>query len=59
MSSINKTIEPLGTPRESPLIASADFPPGWQDPYFHDIPVNGLLFGIPGNATRYSINLDY
>ncbi len=58
MNSVNKTIEPLAAPHGNPLIASADFPPGWQDSYFHNIPVIGLLFGILGNAPRYATNLE-
>lgn len=58
MNPVSKTIEPFDSPRENPLIASADVPPAWQKSYFHNVPLLGLLLGILGNAPKYAINLE-
>jgi hypothetical protein len=58
MNPVNKTIQLQNAPRENPLIASVDYPPGWQNSYFHNIPVIGVLFSILGNAPKYATNLE-
>lgn len=58
MNPATKTIEALDAPRKHSLVASADVPPGWQNSYFHNIPVIGLLLSILGNAPWYATKLD-
>lgn len=58
MNPVINIIEILGAPPGHPPIASADCPPGWQEPYCYKMSVIGLLFGIIGDSPRYATNLE-